>query len=70
METILFILTFVFGTLRLLMFTKLSESRLIGILSLIFNKKRNKFINYLDVIIFYASLYYQVYFFGQLLNLI
>lgn len=68
METILFIFTSVFGTLKLLSFTKLFDITLAGVFSIIIPVK-NKVLKYFDCLIFYAALGYQIYFFGHLLNL-
>jgi len=67
METILFTVSFVFGTLRLLTFTKLFEKNLIGIINVILPYKEGAsgfttFLAYLDYLIFYACLLIQVYF--------
>lgn len=70
-NTILFTFTFIFGTLRLLSYTQIFKASFPGILDLLVPVKLSNFIKWLDnVIIFYACIAYQVWFWFSFLKII
>lgn len=69
MQTILFIFTFIFGTLRLLTFTKLFNMHLSGFIEVVLPNDRD-FWKYVDYLIFYGSIGYQIWFWFKHFNII
>lgn len=69
LSIILFVLTFVFGVLRFLTWTKLFEESLLGFIKTISPFHLIEFWQYLDKLIFYFSLCYQTYFWASRLGL-
>lgn len=55
---ILLTITFVFGVVRLLTYTKLFKNELVGIIQIIIPHE-SKFLTYLDYLLFYFSLCFQ-----------
>jgi hypothetical protein len=61
---ILLTITFIFGVIRLLTFTKLFKVHLTGLIMVLipYDGEDFKFLNYLDWLIFYFSLCFQAWF--------
>lgn len=61
-ETVLFVITFVFGTIKLLSLTKMFDIKTHGLVEAVSPFSLNEFWTYVNTLAFYASLCYQTYF--------
>lgn len=65
---VLLALTFVYGVLRLLTFTKLFDARLVGILESVFPENNSRktlfrgFVKWIDILFLYFSLVFQAWY--------
>ena len=59
-HNILFTFTFIYGVLALLTYTKIFEKKITGCIDSLFWKELPLFFRWLDVVIFFGSLAYQV----------
>ena len=59
LQQILLSITFVYGIIALLMFTKLFDKYIIGFISSLSPFKDNKLVKYIDILFFIFSLCYQ-----------